>query len=86
MDLPNTEALTGRDLNRNKDFSNIFNVSMSHPQINASEDTENLTFEGIESLNSNSIHNITKMRKKFLKAFTLSTKHLYRAICSFGQC
>lgn len=52
----------GSNWHRNKDFSNISNVTMSHSQLNASEDTENLTFEGTESLNSNSIHNITKMR------------------------
>lgn len=43
----------------------FLNASMFHSQINASVDTENLTFEGTASHNSNSVHNIMKTRKKF---------------------
>lgn len=53
----------------------FLNLSMLHSQTNASKDADNPTFEGTESHNNNSVHNIIKMRKKFLKGLSFEYSH-----------
>lgn len=46
---------------------------MFHSQINASKDTENLKEQKVTTVTS--VHNIIKMRKKFLKGLSFEYCH-----------